>query len=271
MNELIIINSTNVLDRTINVYGTFEEPLFIAKDVAEWIEHSDVSTMVRTVDENEKLVQTMFVSGQNREVTMLTEDGLYEVLMQSRKPIAKEFKSKVKQYLKELRTKGFTATQFKLEEILANPDIVIGLATELKKERQAKENALREAEQKTQELKTLEPKVLFADSVAASNGKILINDLAKILKQNGVDIGQNRLFEWLRDNGYLIKRKGNDYNSPTQMSMNMGLFEIKETSITHASGYVTINKTPKVTGKGQVYFVNKFLYNKNKNQSFKYY
>lgn len=103
------------------------------------------------------------------------------------------------------------------------------------------------------------PKVLFADSVAASKTSILVGELAKLLKQNGVDIGQNRLFHWLRSNGFLIRRQGTDYNMPTQRAMEMGLFEIKETSITHADGHTSVNKTPKVTGKGQQYFVNAFL------------
>lgn len=108
------------------------------------------------------------------------------------------------------------------------------------------------------EIENQKPKVLFADAVESSNSTILIGDLAKILKQNGVDIGQKRLFSWLRDNGYLIKRNGTDYNMPTQISMELKLFEIKETAITHSDGHITVNKTPKVTGKGQIYFINKF-------------
>lgn len=103
------------------------------------------------------------------------------------------------------------------------------------------------------------PKIIFADAVATSKTSILVGELAKIIKQNGVDIGQHRLFKWLRNNGYLIKRKGTDYNMPTQKSMNLKLFEIKETSITHSDGHVSVNKTPKVTGQGQNYFINKFL------------
>lgn len=103
------------------------------------------------------------------------------------------------------------------------------------------------------------PKVLFADAVSASKASILVGDMAKLLKQNGLDFGQNRLFSWLRNNGYLISRKGASYNMPTQKSMELGLFEIKETAVPHSDGHVTINKTPKVTGKGQVYFTKKFL------------
>ena len=103
------------------------------------------------------------------------------------------------------------------------------------------------------------PAVIFAGAVTASKSSILIGDLAKLIKQNGVDIGQKRLFSWLRENGYLIKRQGSDYNMPTQKAMELGLFEIKETAVTHSDGHITVNKTPKVTGKGQVYFVNKFI------------
>ena len=102
------------------------------------------------------------------------------------------------------------------------------------------------------------PKVVFADAVETSKTSILIGDLAKLIKQNGVDIGQKRMFIWLRDNGYLIKRQGSDYNMPTQKAMERGLFEIKETAVTHSDGHITVNKTPKVTGKGQIYFINKF-------------
>lgn len=114
------------------------------------------------------------------------------------------------------------------------------------------------AEQQKQ-IEADKPKVIFANAVSVSDTTILIGDLAKLIKQNGVDIGAKRLFEWLRENGYLIKRKGADYNSPTQKSMELGLFEVKETSITHADGHVSISKTTKVTGKGQQYFINKFL------------
>ena len=103
------------------------------------------------------------------------------------------------------------------------------------------------------------PAVIFAGAVTASKSSILIGDLAKLIKQNGVDIGQKRLFSWLRENGYLIKRQGSDYNMPTQRAMELGLFEIKETAVTHSDGHITVNKTPKVTGKGQVYFINKFI------------
>ncbi|GAA0215104.1 phage antirepressor KilAC domain-containing protein [Selenomonas dianae] len=110
----------------------------------------------------------------------------------------------------------------------------------------------------TEQIARDRPKVLFADSVSASHTTILIGELAKIIKQNGVDMGQNRLFQWMRKNGYLVSRQGTDYNMPTQRAMNMGLFVIKETTVNHSDGHTSISKTPKATGKGQIYFVGKF-------------
>lgn len=125
--------------------------------------------------------------------------------------------------------------------------------------------ALQIAEKKIQtmsaQIEADAPKVLFADSVATAKTSVLVADLAKVLRQNGIEIGQNRLFTWLRENGYLVKRNGSDYNMPTQRSMEMGLFQVKETVITHSDGHVTVNKTPKITGRGQIYFINKFTKN----------
>lgn len=246
--ELTIINEQEVLGKHFTVYGTADEPLFLAKDVAEWIEHSKPSIMVDTVDEDEKLRETIFTSGQNREVWFLTENGLYEVLMQSRKPLAKEFKKKVKEILKSIRKHGLYAT----DQLLNNPDFAIAAFQALKEER-ARKQAL-EAQ-----IEADRPKVLFADAVSASKSSCLIGELAKILKQNGIDIGQNKLFQWLRSNGYLISRRGESWNQPTQKSMQLGLFELKKTNINHADGHTTVTTTTKVTGKGQQYFINKFL------------
>ncbi|MDO4584691.1 MAG: phage antirepressor KilAC domain-containing protein [Planctomycetia bacterium] len=250
--EIAIVTRKEVLGQELKVYGTFEEPLFLAADVAEWIEHSDTRKMTDTVDEEEKLIGTIFRSGQNREMWFLTEDGLYEVLMQSRKPIAREFKREVKRMLKEIRRQGIYATPAKIEEFLSDPDTLIKTLQVLKEERQKRLEL--ESQQEADR-----PKVLFADSVSASKTSILIGDLAKILKQNGIDIGQKRLFHWLREKGWLIRQKGNSYNMPTQKGMEQGYFEIKETVITHSDGHVTISKTPKITGRGQVFFVHLFL------------
>lgn len=247
MEKLQIIEQREVLGKEFKIYGDFENLLFLAKDVAEWIEHSNTRVMLNTVDENEKVVNNVYTLGGVQESWFLTEDGLYEVLMQSRKPIAKAFKKEVKIILKTIRQNGMYVT----DKLLDDPDLAIKAFTKLKEERE-KRKAL---ETQIEEDK---PKVLFANAVETSKSTILIGDLAKILKQNGIDIGQKRLFSWLRDNGYLIKRNGSDYNMPTQMSMELKLFEIKETAVTHSDGHITVNKTPKVTGKGQIYFINKF-------------
>ena len=139
-----------------------------------------------------------------------------------------------------------------MEKALASPDFLIQLATRLKEEKESNERLVLENER-------MKPKEIFADAVSVSDTAILIGELAKILKQNGVAIGQNRLFEWMRDKGYLIKRKGTDYNMPMQKSMEMGLFEIKERTINNPDGSVRITKTVLVSGKGQQYFINKFL------------
>lgn len=186
------------------------------------------------------------------------------------------FESRGKQYPEFLMNRdgfsllamGFTgkeALQWKLKYIEAFNRMEQELKQQFKAPTTLKEAlrlALEQQEKIEEQQKAIEeakPKVLFAEAVASSKTTILIGELAKMLKQNGIDIGQNKLFAWLRDNGYLIKRQGSDYNMPSQYSMNLGLFEIKETSITHADGHITINRTPKVTGKGQQYFINKFL------------
>ena len=252
MKELKIVLKQDVLGKEFKIYGDYENPLFLAKDVATWIEHSDVSTMIRNVDDNEKVTNIVCTPGGNQEAWFLTEDGLYEVLMQSRKPIAKQFKKRVKEILKSVRKHGGYLTPQKLEEALLNPDVLIRLATELKTEREKR----MELEEKVEQDK---PKVLFADAVSASDDCILVGELAKILKQNGVNTGQNRLFSWMRKNGYLIRRMGIDYNMPTQYSMNLGLFQIKERIIGNPDGTARTTKTVLVTGVGQQYFINKFL------------
>ena len=251
MNELKMIDERELLGKQFRVYGNFENPLFLAKDVAEWIEHNKPNELIANVDDTEKLKAIISHSGQNREMWFLTEDGLYEVLMLSRKPIAKEFKKEVKKILKSIRKNGM----YVVDDLLDNPDLAIQAFTKLKEEREKR----KELEIKLEEDK---PKVLFADSVSASKTSILVGDLAKLLKQNGIDIGQNRLFDQLRNLGYLIQKKGSSFNMPTQRSMELKLFEIKETTISQPNGEIRIQKTPKVTGKGQQYFINLFLKNK---------
>ena len=246
--QLQIIEEREVLGKQLRIYGDFEDPLFKADEVAKWIEHSNVSKMLESVDDNEKIKLEVGTLTNGYSAWFLTEDGLYEVLMQSRKPIAKKFKKKVKEILKDVRKYGMYAT----DELLDNPDLIIKMATKLKEEKVKN----KELEDKMKEDK---PKVLFAEAVSIAKNTILVREMAKLIKQNGVDMGEKRLFIWLRENGYLIKKIGTDYNMPTQRSMDLGLFEIKESPVLHSSGEIEISKTPKVTGKGQQYFLNIFL------------
>lgn len=246
--QLQIIEEREVLGKQLRIYGDFENPLFKADEVAKWIEHSNVSKMLESVDDNEKIKLEVGTLTNGYSAWFLTEDGLYEVLMQSRKPIAKKFKKKVKEILKDVRKYGMYAT----DELLDNPDLIIKMATRLKEEK-AKNKELED------KMKEDKPKVLFAEAVSIAKNTILVREMAKLIKQNGVDMGEKRLFIWLRENGYLIKKIGTDYNMPTQRSMDLGLFEIKESPVLHSSGEIEISKTPKITGKGQQYFLNIFL------------
>lgn len=186
---------------------------------------------------------------QINEMKYIDEGNLYRLITHSKLPSAERFESWVfDEVLPSIRKHGMYAR----DELLDNPDLLIEVATQLKREREQRKALESKVKQDA-------PKVLFADAVAASNTLILIGELAKILRQNSVDIGRNRLFKWLREKGYLSKRNGTDYNAPTQRAMELGLFEVKETAITHSDGHVTVNKTTKVTGKGQQYFINLFL------------
>lgn len=183
----------------------------------------------------------------------IPENIFYRLAMKAKNETAERFQALVAdEIIPSIRKHGAYMTPQKIEEVLLNPDTIIKLATELKAE-QKKRVAL---ESKVEQDK---PLVAFANSVSVAKTSILVGELAKLLKQNGVDMGQNRLFAWMRENGYLISRKGTDYNMPTQRSMEMKPFEIKETTISHGDGHTSISKTPKVTGKGQIYFINLFL------------
>lgn len=238
----------------IRTMETGGEPWFVGKDVAEVLGYQNASKAVMAhVDDEDKVFEMLSVSdspnGNLVKTALINESGLYSLVLSSKLPNAKKFKRWITaEVLPSLRKHGLYAA----DELLNNPDLMIQAMEALKSER-AKNKVL------TEKTRQDAPKVLFADSVTASHTSILIFDLAKLLRQNGVDIGGNRLFDWMRDNGYLVRRKGTDYNMPTQKSMEMGLFEVKETSITHSDGHTSVNKTPKVTGKGQIYFINKFL------------
>lgn len=231
------------------------EPWFVGKDVGEILGYSNTPKAIRDhVDEEDKTVNDLFTVNGTKGF-LINESGLYSLILSSKLPKAKEFKHWVtSEVLPSIRRHGAYMTADTIDKVLQDPDFGIRLLSELKSEREERHRLEAEAEKN-------QPKVLFADSVSASHTSILIGELAKLLKQNGVDTGQKRLFEWLRNNGYLIKRKGTDRNMPTQKSMEMGLFEVKETAISHSDGHTSVSKTTKVTGKGQVYFINKFLAN----------
>ena len=246
MNKFEIFNYENKEIRTIMKDN---EMWFVGKDVAEILGYARArKAILDHVDLDDKGVLKQSTLGGVQDVTIINESGLYSLILSSKLESAKKFKKWVtKEVLPTIRKHGMYAT----EELLNNPDFAIEVLTQLKQERAEKEKYIKEIEEQ-------KPKVIFADSVTASHTSILVGELAKILKQNGIDIGQNRLFQKLRDLGYLISRNRTDFNMPTQKSMNLGLFEIKETSVTHADGHISISKTPKITGKGQVYFINKF-------------
>ena len=251
MNELKIFTYQTNEVRTILKDG---EPWWVLKDVCAALGLSNPSIVADRLDEDER---AKFDLGRQGETNIINESGLYNVIIRSDKPEAKRFKRWVThEVLPSIRRHGAYVTPAKLEEMMNDPDAWIKVLTALKDERAAKERLQLEATKN-------EPKVIFADAVSVSEGTILIGELAKILKGNGVEIGQNRLFERLRQDGYLIKRKGTDYNAPTQRAMELGLFRVKETAITHSDGHVTISKTTKVTGKGQQYFINLFLGERN--------
>lgn len=248
MNEIQAFNSLEFGQiRTINIEG---EPWFVGKDIAAALGYKNISdALIKHVDIEDKGVAKCDTLGGNQEMTVINESGMYSLVLSSRLDSAKKFKRWVtNDILPSIRKHGMYAT----DELINNPDLLIQVATQLKDER-SKRQELELREQ------TNRPKVLFAESVEASKCSILIGDLAKLIKQNGYNIGQNRLFEWMRNNGYLISRRGESYNMPTQQSMNLGLFEIKESSVVNPDGSVRLTRTTKVTGKGQVYFINKFI------------
>lgn len=250
MNKLQVFSYEGKAVRTLQKDG---QPWWVLKDVCEVLEIGNSRDVTARLDEDEKGVGSIDTLGGRQNMTVISESGLYNVILLSRKPEAKQFKRWVThEVLPQIRQHGAYLTTDKLEELMNDPDAWIQLLTTLKQERQEK------AQLQLQVVKD-KPKVVFADAVAVSDGTILIGELAKILKGNGIDIGQNRLFERLRQDGFLIKRQGTDYNAPTQRAMELGLFRVKETAITHSDGHVTISKTTKVTGRGQQYFVNYFL------------
>lgn len=233
------------------------EPYFVGKDVASILGYSNSSKAVSThVDDEDKILK-MIAHSQNgnmvkTQTALINESGLYSLILSSKLPTAKKFKRWItSEVLPSIRKHGAYMTEETIEKAITNPDFLIKLATELKNEKEQRK--LLEEEKKINA-----PKVIFADAVNVSKTNITIGSLAKLLKQNGIQVGRNRLFDWLRENNYLIS-KGSDKNMPTQRSMEMGLFEVKEGTICKPNGEVTLTKTTTVTGKGQQYFINRIL------------
>ena len=232
------------------------EPWFVGKDVAEILGYAKPENAIANhVDEEDKTSTLIQGSGSNykSKAIIINESGLYSLVLSSKLPSAKEFKRWIThEVIPAIRKHGAYMTEDTLEKALTSPDFLIQLATQLKEEKEKRLAAEKQIEMDR-------PKTIFADAVSASHTSILVGEMAKILRGNGVELGQKRFFDWLRETGYLIRRKGTDYNMPTQRAMELGLFEIKEGSYVNGSGVNIITKTPKITGKGQQYFVNKFL------------
>lgn len=222
------------------------EPWFVAADVCKVLDLSNPTIAASRLDEDER---AKFNLGRQGETTIVSEAGLYTLVLGSRKPEAKAFKRWIThEVIPTIRRHGAYATETTIESIIADPESGIKLLQALKAEQERRKEAEAIAEAQR-------PKALFADAVAASDNSILVGELAKILRQNGVETGQNRLFQWMRENGYIMRYT----NMPTQYSMERGLMEVKERAINNPDGSVRITQTTKVTGKGQAYFVNKFI------------
>ena len=220
------------------------EPWFVAKDVCDILEISNPSDALKRLDDDER---SRFNLGRQGETNIVNEAGLYVLVLGSRKPEAKEFQRWVThEVLPSIRKHGgYMAGQ----ERMTPEQMALASMRWLQSK----------VDEQAKQLKAQEGKVLFANAVETARTSILVGDFAKILKSNGIDIGPRRLFAWLREHGWLIKAKGSSWNMPTQKAMDLHLFEIKETTISHSDGHTTINKTPKMTGKGQTYFAKLFL------------
>lgn len=245
MNEIIEVFN-NAEFGSIRTAKINNDIYFVGKDVADALGYVDTNKAVsmHVDDEDKKLNDKTSPSFGQRGATLINESGLYSLVLSSKLESAKRFKRWITaEVLPALHRTG----SYSLNIPQTLPEALRAYADEV--EQHNKTKALVEAQR---------PKVIFADAVSTSDTDILIGDLAKLLNQNGHNIGQNRLFERLRNEGFLISRKGSSYNSPTQRAMELGLFRIKETAITHADGRTSINKTPKVTGKGQLYFINRY-------------
>lgn len=244
MNNLQTFNFNNQPVRTVQLNN---QPYWVLKDVCDVLELSNPTVVANRLEDDER---AKFNLGRQGEATVITESGLYAVILRSDKPNAKEFRKWVtSEVLPAIRKNGAYLTDEKAYDITHNPQSLADLLLQAGEQLKQKEIIIQE----------MKPKALFADAVASSKTSILIGQLAKILTQNGYQIGQNRLFEKLRNEGFLSSRKGADWNMPQQRFVEQGLFEIKESTHIDGNGVNVTTKTVKVTGKGQQYFINKFL------------
>lgn len=221
------------------------KPYFVGKDVAEALGYANPQKAIRDhTDIEDRTVNDSFTVNGTK-VILINESGLYSLILSSKLESAKRFKHWVtSEVLPSIsRTGGYQMTMPQGKELLALAVL----------------EAQKTIEAQNKDIERMKPKEIFADAVSASHTTILIGELAKLLRQNGIDIGAKRLFAWMRDNGYLVKRQGTDYNTPTQKSVDLGVLTTKETTVFHPDGSTKIVKTSKVTGKGQQYFINKFL------------
>lgn len=271
MNDIQIYSNPDFGEvRTISKDG---EPLFVAKDICGLFGDKNSSRSVSRVDEEDKCpVELTDALGRAQTAIAVNESGLYALLfaMQPQKAnhdgVSDAYPIEIQERIDKLKafkrwiTHEVIPTIRKTGGYVNNDQQFINTYLPFADEntKMLFSQTLSTIRRQNAKIEADKPKVIFSDAVSASKTSILVGDLAKLIRQNGVEIGQKRLFAWLRENGYLIRRSGADYNMPTQRSMEMGLFEIKETAIAHSDGHTTISKTPKITGKGQTYFVNKF-------------
>lgn len=254
MNKIIVFENPEFgRVRSVNIDG---EPWLVGKDVAEALGYSKArnAISVHVSEEDKKDAPIQGALGGTQNMTIINESGLYALIFGSKLESAKRFKHWVtSEVLPSIRKHGgYIAGQ----EDMADEELLARAVMLAQSKIEEKNRLIAEQQERIEQMR---PKEIFANAVAASKATILVGELANVLKQNGINVGQNRLFKWMRENGYLIRRQGTDYNMPTQRSMEMGLFEIKETAVTHSDGHTTVSKTPKVTGRGQEYFINKFL------------
>lgn len=242
MNELQIFKSSEF--GQIRTITKDNEPMFCLMDICKALEMKNATMVASRLEDDE--VTKLDLGSKNGETNFVTESGLYAVILRSDKPNAKKFRKWVtSEVLPSIRKSGgYIAGQEEMSdsELMAKALLV----------------AQKQIEERNKQIEIMQPKAIFADAVATSKTSILVGDLAKLICQNGIQIGQKRLFEWLRENGYLIK-SGSSYNMPKQRYVEQGLFEVKESNVQNPDGSVRITRTTKVTGKGQVYFVNKFI------------